>query len=365
MALVGIETSIEILSQRLAGSMAKMGAGAYTLTSKDHCPPLRYADAVQFAGISNEPLKSVHSVPIAALQVKSGEQATDPTVSLIAADENYLDVRMADLASGRGFSANEVESAAFVAVLGDNVRKRLFGEDQYPEGRIVNVAGAAYSVIGYLQRQGAVFAGGLDNSVIIPLSNARGLFLADSDPVEVTVVASEGVDFMESVEMSRSAMRTARHLSPIDESDFQIVKSDSAQSSLASLKSKLSLVALGIGMITLLGAAVGLMNIMLVSVKERTREIGVRKALGAKRVTIERQFLIEAVIIGQIGCAVGVVLGIFVGNVVALVMDGGFAVPWQWVGVSVALALAVSLLSGFIPACRAASLDPVTALASL
>lgn len=365
MALVGIETSIEILSQRIAGSMAKMGASAYTITSKEGCPPLRYADAAHFVRMADGELVSVHATPLAAVQVKSEAEATDPTVSVIAADDHYLEVRMAGVASGRGISGSDVEAAAYVAVLGDNVRKRLFGEDGFPEGKTVVVSGAEYSVVGYLQRQGAVFAGGLDNSVIVPVTNARGLFLTDSDPVDVTVVPSPEVDFMESVAGARAAMRAARRLRPTDKLDFDIVKSDSAQSNFASLKSKLSLVALGIGIITLLGAAVGLMNIMLVSVKERTREIGVRKALGAKRSTIERQFLGEAVIIGQLGCAVGVVLGLLAGNIVAIVMDGGFAVPWQWVGVSIVLALAVSLLSGFLPARRAAALDPVRALASL
>ena len=160
-------------------------------------------------------------------------------------------------------------------------------------------------------------------------------------------------------------MAAIRRLPPGVAPDFEMVEADSAESTLASLRSKLSLVALAIGLVTMLGAAVGLMNSMLVSVKERTREIGTRRALGARARDIARQFLGEAVLLGLLGSAAGIVLGLLLGNLVALSLDGRFTAPWGWMAAAVFLASAVSLASGLLPARRAAALHPIDALRRL
>jgi putative ABC transport system permease protein len=160
-------------------------------------------------------------------------------------------------------------------------------------------------------------------------------------------------------------MATIRRLPLGAEPDFEIVEADGAASTLASLRSKLSLAALAIGLVTMLGAAVGLMNSLLVSVKERTREIGTRRALGARARDIARQFLAEALLIGLLGSAAGVVLGLLLGNLVALSLEGCFTAPWGWMAAGVLLAAVVSLSSGLLPARRAARLDPIEALRSL
>lgn len=361
MSLVGIETSIEILSERIAGSFNKMGAGMYTVRSKEGYAPLTYRQAVQFAGRCTDATASIHSTVLSSAQVRSGDASTDPVVNVIATDGSYLDCQLSSLRSGRYFMREDIESATSVAVIGDNVRQKLFGE-KAPLDALISVSGRRYNVIGYIQRQGAVFGTGLDDSVLIPITNARGVFMNDDDALEITVLPSAEKDFMQSVAESKVSMRAVRRLRPVDDTDFQIIRSNSTQANFISIKRKLSLAALGIGLITLLGSAVGLMNIMLVSVKERRREIGIRKAVGAKANLIERQFLAESVAIGQIGCCAGIIVGIAAGNVVALVMDGKFTVPWLWLAVSIALAFTVSITSGFIPARRAAALDPVVTL---
>lgn len=361
MSLVGVETSIEVLSERIAGSFYKMGTGLYTVCSKDNCPEVTYRQASIFVTHCKDAVASIHATVLTDVRVKSSDVTTDPVVSVIAVDDNYMDCQSYSLAAGRFFSDADMEQASGVAVLGDNVRKKLFG-DKAPLGTSVSVSGNRYRVIGYAERQGAVFGTGMDDSILLPVTCARGTLMDENDPVEITVHPSPDIDFMESVTESKALMRSTRRLRSTDDTDFQILRSNSTQANFLSVKRKLSFVALGIGLITLLGAAVGLMNIMLVSVKERRREIGIRKAIGAGSIAIERQFLAESVAIGQIGCLVGILAGLAAGNIVAVIMDGKFTVPWSWLVVSVFLAFLVSILSGLLPARRAASLDPALTL---
>ena len=207
--------------------------------------------------------------------------------------------------------------------------------------------------MGVLERQGALFGRDLDDAMLVPPDGAGGY--------QVTFrVAASGQ--AAAVATAGTLMGAVRRLPPGSEPDFEIVRADSTEEMLASLRGKLSAAALVIGLITMLGAATGLMNSMLVSVKERTREIGTCRALGARARAIERQFLAEAVLTGQAGCLAGILLGLLLGNLVALTMEGDFIVPWRWIGFSVLLSLAVSLASGLLPARRAAALDPIEAL---
>ena len=161
---------------------------------------------------------------------------------------------------------------------------------------------------------------------------------------------------------AESAFRIVRGLSPMDETDFNIDKSDNIAKLLLDNIRNITLVATLIGIITLMGAAIGLMNIMLVSVTERTREIGVRKALGARSSTIRQQFLIEAVVIGQLGGALGIVLGIAMGNLVSVMVGSTFVIPWLWMIMGVALCFGVGMAAGYYPALKASRLDPIEAL---
>jgi putative ABC transport system permease protein len=288
--------------------------------------------------------------------VRSGGNATDPVVQLLAVDDSYLAVAGLKLAAGRNFSVYETQQSAAVALLGDNVRRRLFGEGD-GLGEMVSTEGRRLQVIGVLERQGAVFGTGLDDALLIPVS-------AGLSDCRITLRAAPG-ELHEAMVEAGSRMASIRRLPPGAEPDFEIVEADSAAATLASLRSKLSLVALVIGLVTMFGAAVGLMNSLLVSVKERTREIGTRRALGARAHDIAHQFLGEALGIGLLGSVAGVLLGLLLGNLVALSLDGSFSAPWGWIAAGTLLASAVSLASGLLPARRAARLDPIEALRSL
>ena len=356
-SLVGIETAVGVLTDRVVGSFDRLGAGLFTIRPKEEAPPVDGRQAAAFAAACNwAEAVSIWHVRRQALIVRSGGKVTDPVVQLLATDAGYLACQGLSLAAGRNFSPYEVEQHAQVVLIGDNVRRKLFGTSE-AVGQELSADGQRYRVVGVIQRQGALFGTGVDASILCPVDAA--------EPSCAITVRTRPAEDAQAVIAAGRLMTAVRRLPPGTEPDFEIVQADSAQASLASLRAKLSLVALVIGLITMLGAAVGLMNSMLVSVKERTREIGTRRALGAKARAIERQFLGEALLIGLLGSAAGIVLGLLLGNLVALALDGGFSVPWDWLAAAVVLASAVSLSSGLLPARRAAALDPIEALRSL
>lgn len=357
-ALVGIETAVDVLSREVVGSFDKLGAATLLLRPKADAPPINARQAKEFcmAAEAQHSEVSAWTTLQSAAVVRGGGKTTDPVVQLLAVDAAYLSVEGLKLAAGRNFSVQETGSSATVALLGDNVRRRLFGEGE-GVGEMVSVDGLRLQVVGALERQGAVFGTGIDDALLIPLNAGMG-------DCRITLRAAPGASRQAMVAAGK-LLASIRRLSPGVEPDFEIVEADGAAATLASLRSKLSLVALVIGLVTMLGAAVGLMNSLLVSVKERTREIGTRRALGARARDIACHFLVEALGIGVAGSAAGIVLGLLLGNLVALSLDGRFSVPWGWMAAGTLLAAAVSLASGLLPARRAAALSPIEALRSL
>ena len=367
-SLVGIQTAVSILAEEVAGSLGRAGAGRFTLQSRDDAPPITLRQAQQFmdssvmpgsTGHLDAPLRfaSAWSVQTTMAQIRCGGMATDPVVRVVACDKNYLSVCDVRLAAGRGFTEREVEGHQPVALLGDNVRKKLFGVES-GLGEMVSFSGGRYRVVGLLAREGALYGSSLDGSLLIPIRET-------ASGCSVTVRVSDAGSVAQAVAEAGRQMAAVRRLPPGGEPDFDIVQSDGTESTLAMLRSKLSLVALVIGLITMWGASVGLMNSLLVSVKQRTREIGTRRALGARARGIAWQFLMESMIIGQLGNIAGVLLGLLFGGLTALALDGHFSVPWPWVGAATLLSLVVSLLSGLLPARRAAALNPIEALRAL
>lgn len=357
-SLVGIETAVDVLTSQVVGSFDKLGAGLLTIRPRPDAPPIGFRQAYAFRHSGHDPASHVTVwTPMQdAAIVRGGGRTTDPVVHVLAVDESYLLVQGLRLAGGRHFSPYEVEGHSPVALLGDNVRRRLYGESD-GLGEMVSVDGLRLQVIGVLERQGAVFGTGLDDALLMPISSS-------AEDCQITLRAAQG-HLHPAMLQAGSRMATIRRLPLGAEPDFEIVEADGAASTLASLRSNLSLAALAIGLVTMLGAAVGLMNSLLVSVKERTREIGTRRALGARARDIARQFLAEALLIGLLGSAAGVALGLLLGNLVALSLEGCFTAPWGWMAAGVLLAAVVSLSSGLLPARRAARLDPIEALRSL
>ena len=354
-SLVGIQTAVSILADEVAGSLGRAGAGLFTLQAQKEAPPISYRQAKSFCEML--PSTSVWSVVKKQAQLRSGGVTTDPVVRVLACDENYLACQDLRLAAGRGFTQQEVEERLPVALLGDNVRKKLF-ENENGLGEMVSCGNGRYRVVGVLAREGALYGSSLDASMLVPID-------ASAADCRISVRVPETGSLSAAVAEAGAQLAAVRRLPPGSEPDFEIAKAEGAEATLASLRSKLSLLALAIGLVTMLGASVGLMNSLLVSVKQRTQEIGTRRALGARARSISRQFLLESVVIGQMGNASGVLLGLLFGGLTALALGGRFSVPWPWLGAATLLSLAVSLAAGVLPARRAARLNPVEALRSL
>jgi putative ABC transport system permease protein len=374
-SLVGILTATDSLKALMSENFGKMGANSFsvrsTFTETESAGRrarvmnrrnISYAQARSFVENYKVPATiSLSANAIGNATIKYASNKTNPNIRVTATDEHNLVFSGASIAKGRNFNRQDLESATFTCLIGSGVERALF-KGVEAVGKIISVGAARYEVIGTIESQGSTFGGGPDNQVWIPITNARGVFLSDNSFYVINVIPKEGVDQEMALEAAEQLFRSIRRLSPLDTSDFRVTRSDAFLQDIMQIMGYVTAAAFIIGIITLLGAAVGLMNIMLVSVKERTREIGTRKALGANSKTIKQQFLFESIVIGQIGGLMGILLGILIGNITALIMTSPFVMPWIWIFMGVMVCLIVSILSGYIPAVRASKLDPIEAL---
>ena len=226
---------------------------------------------------------------------------------------------------------------------------------------MITVAGLKLKVAGVLKSKGSSAING-DNVCFMPVTTARQYFSRPNMTFSITVMPIKAVNLDVMTGEAEGIFRIIRNLNPRDESDFNISKSDNIVNLLLKNLRYVTLAATIIGIVTLFGAAVGLMNIMLVSVTERTREIGVRKAIGAKPQTIKYQFLFESIMIGQMGGVFGIILGIMIGNAVSSMLRSSFVIPWIWVITGIIVCFIVGVVSGYAPAVKAANIDPIEAL---
>lgn len=376
MALVGILTAIEGMKASIYANFSGMGANTFQITNEilkrgrkggrmyiDQ-RNISYREAVAFKNQFRFPATvSLSMAGSGVATVKFGSVKTNPNIDVMGVDENYLDVSGTALTAGRNFSVTETESGSYVCILGSSIAGKLFkSKPQNAVGKTITIGFVKYLVAGVADSKGSSMVSDLDNTVYIPLQNARAVYNKDEESFVISVRVDNIAMINGAAEESEGLFRTIRKIPVGVEANFSINKNDDLAAMLMENISFVSLAAMFIGFITLLGAAIGLMNIMLVSVAERTREIGVNKAMGAKNGVIRRQFLSESILISIAGGALGVILGILIGNLVSYLLKSGFIVPWLWIGLGLILCTIVGLLSGIYPASKAAKLNPINAL---
>lgn len=289
-----------------------------------------------------------------------GDQETDPTVQVRGSNEHYLTNNAYDLLEGRNFTSEDIQYVRKLAIIGSEVREELF-ETEYPVGKDIRVGGQKYRIIGLLEQKGSIFGQSLDEFVLIPYTTARMAYGGDRN-IDIQVKAPQMDLIRAAMDEVTGIMRVIRKVAPGMENDFEIETNDSLAGTFDQFTFILYVVGFIIGGITLFGAGIGVMNIMLVSVTERTREIGLRKAVGATRNAIVSQFLTEAIFICQLGGIVGIVLGILAGNGMAVWIETTPVIPVWAVMTGFFGMFVIGILFGVYPAYKAAQLDPINSL---
>ena len=388
MALVGITTCIDAMNQSLKNSFSSMGANAFSIrykelnirmghhesetTLKDKRKKEKKSNLNKFirkdeALLFKQTMQGNAAVSISIRAGRNiicnyGSKKTNPVVTVWGGDENYINVNGYDLDKGRGLNYLDVFSGRSVCIIGSNIATKLFGEHADKSvDKIIRVAGTPYRVIGLLKSKGNSGMMRQDDVVITSYTNAERFPDIESSYLLGVSVANVA-DMDNAIGMSTSAFRSIRKLTPIDEDNFVVDKSDKIAEMFIAQLSTISIAAFVIGFITLFGAAICLMNIMLVSVSERTREVGLVKAIGGKSSNVRTQFLFESILISLMGAVFGIILGILIGNLVGTIMHSGFIVPWRWVFLGIIICSIVGLLSGIYPAIKASKLNPIDAL---
>ncbi len=374
MALVGILTAIDAIRLSITDNFARLGANSFSIRNREmFVQPgggpsrvyerISYYEAVAFEKQFDFPAYvSLQVFGTGSATARYQLQETNPNIRVIGSDDNYLTTSGAELAAGRNFSPTELQYGADVVLLGHDVASRLFPGETDPLGSIVNIANMRYQVIGVLERQGSGFGFSEDLNCVIPYMTARQNFSRPNMNYTINVSTFEMETLDDAISEATGLFRIIRGVRIGEPNTFDIAKSDNIAQALIENIRFVTLAATVIGLITLAGAAIGLMNIMLVSVTERTQEIGIRKALGATRAVIKQQFLSEAVVICQLGGLTGIVFGILAGNGISMLVGTPFIIPWMWVISGIVLCFGVGVIAGYYPAAKASRLDPIESL---
>lgn len=391
MALVGINTAIQAMKQKFTESFSSMGANGFTIRFREM--------RVNFGGGNSELKKTTKgklrekksnlSKPITRAQAEAFKQnfnypaqigiyifgqrdvvastvskKTNPTVRVYGVDENYIDLNGFSVAGGRNLNKLDVESGRNVVLIGKDVAAKLFGDNlERPVEKIIKINGIPFRVVGTLEPKGSTLGMSWDNVIFMPYNTVRRFFNSNPNASYTIQVKVPDIKYLEgAIGEAQGTMRPIRRIATTEDDNFLIDKSDSLVEMLMRQLAFITIAAVVIGIITLAGAAVGLMNIMLVAVTERTKEIGLVKAIGGKKKAVRVQFLSEAVIISMMGAGFGVVLGILLGNIVSLLMSTSFIIPWGWVIAGIIICLITGILAGLYPAFKAGKLNPIEAL---
>ncbi len=389
MALIGIITAIAAMNQSLKENFSTLGANAFSVRYKAR--NIRIGNNSQKSGaikkgakkekvsnvgkaitrdqaeqfIENYKFPATVGLQLSgprSLRIKYKNKETNPDVTVNGGDENFLSINGYSLAKGRNFSKLDVETGRNVALIGSDVAIVLFGKNKEAAvDKIIKIGNLPYRIIGLLDSKGSSVFLQSDKVIVSTYNNVRRL-PGTSDSYTINVKVDDLTQMDPAIGEATGTFRPIRRLGTKDSENFFIDKSDSIAETFISLLGSISGSAGAIGLITLIGAAIGLMNIMLVAVNERTKEVGLIKAIGGTRKSIRNQFLYESIIISLLGAVFGIILGVLVGNLFSIVLSTGFVVPWAWVITGIVICSVVGLAAGLWPALKASKLDPIVAL---
>lgn len=374
MALISMTTATSSLEANVTQQFSSLGTDVFTFRQRTETgvnrgqrvkagEPITYEEAQRFAAEVSDEITASYSVyGTSQATLKRGQEQTNPNIQILGIEEHYLEVSGYDLDKGRNLTPKEARSSQRLALIGSDLASELFDPWEEPVGADFSIGSQRYQVIGVLKSRGQSFGMSQDNQCYVPIPCIRQQFSDENRSYRIACKVDNPEQIASLAEEAMGVMRVVRQDRPGEDLSFRVSMSNSLVDTLQEATSGITMAATIIGIITLFGAGIGLMNIMLVSVSERTREIGTRKALGATPNAIRSQFLIEVIIIGQLGGAVGIALGLATGNAIAFFMETPFVLPWGWMISGVILSLLTSIASGYYPARQAAKLDPIVAL---
>lgn len=376
-ALVGILTVVSALENTLNSNFASMGSNTFNINQYEFTtrnrgggeaekinPIISYPEAKAYKDKYEYPLTrtSLSFVATSTAEVKFENEKSDPEITIVGVDEFFTTNSGIEITDGRNFNTFDITNNAYVCLVGSDFVNKGLLKDINPIDKILTVRGAKFKVIGVLKEQGSTFGNNEDLRILIPIQVARSIFSAPNINYTVSTMVDDKEMLEKAVDHATLTMRQIRKLNPVEENNFGISRSDDLVQRIADMTGVLSISAWVIGIITILGSSIALMNIMIVSVTERTREIGVRKSLGAKKSTIAWQFFVETLIIGQFGGILGIILGTLTGYFIALGLEFDFVIPWSAMMAAVITTFIVAVVSGSYPALKASKLDPIEAL---
>src|SRR4051794_30484944 len=368
-AIGALQTSIESGISFLGSNIFQFakypvsgGQGGRNAEKYENRRNITYAQALRYASLMDGIAREVclKTFDFKGQAVYNGEK-TPPALNVAGSNKSFLAANSYTLAYGRNISDEDVDLARSVVLIGKTVEKTLFPHES-PIGKVIKLSGHPVTVIGVLGEKGSAFGQSQDDICVIPITRFFENFGSAKRTINIATQSFSNQGYNRTLDKGIGAMRIARGLKPNQPDDFEIYSNDSLKSAFASVADVVRVGAFVISLIALVAAGVGIMNIMLVSVTERTKEIGIRKSIGARSRDILRQFLTEAVFISETGGILGIVLGIVVGDLLAAWLQADLIFPYGWAIAGLVVCSAIGIGFGFYPAYRAASLDPIEAL---
>jgi putative ABC transport system permease protein len=373
-SVIGVMTALSVIATSIENGLSFLGSNLfqfakYPAINTGGDPELKFANRrnISFAQANEYKRLMEGQAGAVCLKVFDGgkpasyERVKIQGLTLVGTNENFLIANSYTLGYGRNLSAEDVELARSVTVVGQRIEKKLF-PNQNPVGKTIKINEKPYQIIGVLAEKGSNFGQSQDDLMLVPITRYFADFGWVNRTVNIATQSTSQATYNQTLDKAIGAMRAARGLKLEQENDFAVYSNDTMVAAFAAIADTIRVGAFVVSAIALLAAGIGIMNIMLVSVTERTREIGLRKAVGAKRNDIVRQFLLEAVVLSEVGGLVGIIVGVVGGNGIALWLDVAMVFPWGWAITGLVVCSMIGTGFGWYPAWKAAKLDPIEAL---